>query len=70
MLALQEVTQTMATVKSDFSAKFQTNTDADIEATQFTSGEEVTVVQTWDNFFLIKDNDGHFYNVAKENIQP
>ncbi|RYF08216.1 MAG: hypothetical protein EOO40_07975 [Deltaproteobacteria bacterium] len=60
----------MATVRSDFSAKFQTSKESDLESTDFKAGDEVTVVQSWDEFFLIKDDNGHYYNVAKDHIQP
>lgn len=60
----------MATVKSDFAAKFQTTKDGDIEETQFKRGDEVSLVQTWDQFVLIRDAHGHFYNVPKDKIEP
>lgn len=59
----------MATVKSNFVAKLQTSKNAEMEETAFSSGDSVTVVQTWDNFYLIKDDDGHFYNVRKDLIE-
>lgn len=59
----------MAKIAKDFVAKFQTTKDGDMEETQFKAGDDISVVQTWQNHFLIKDKNGHFYNVAKELIQ-
>lgn len=59
----------MATVKTAFTAKFQTTKDGDIEETSFGAGDSVTIVQTWDRFYLIKDDNGHYYNVPKANIE-
>lgn len=58
----------MATVNEDFTAKYQTTKDADIEETGFSAGDEVEIVQTWDEYVLIKDDDGHLYNVPKDKI--
>jgi NADPH-dependent curcumin reductase CurA len=58
----------MATFKEDFTAKYQTTKDADIEETTFAAGDEVSSVQTWDDYVLVKDDDGHFYNVPKDKI--
>jgi hypothetical protein len=58
----------MATIKEDISLKFQTTKDGDIEETSFSSGDEVDVVSTWDAYYLIKDKDGHFYNIPKDKL--
>lgn len=58
----------MATMHRDLSAKFQTTKDGDIEQTHFKAGDAVTVVQIWDRFVLIKDAEGHFYNVPKDAV--
>ena len=59
----------MATVRVPFTAKFQTTKDGDIESTSFSAGTEVTIVQTWDKFYLIKDDGGHYYTVTKDKIE-
>jgi hypothetical protein len=59
----------MATFKEDFTAKYQTTKDADIEETTFSTGDSVKLVQTWDDYVLIKDDDGHFYNIPKDKIE-
>ena len=54
----------MPSFNADHTAKYQTTKDADIEETSFSAGDEVTLIQKWDNeFVLVKDDDGHFYNV-------
>ncbi len=59
----------MATFNADHTAKYQTTTDADIEEKNFQSGDEVSLVQKWDNgFVLIKDDDGIYYNVPQDII--
>ena len=58
----------MATIKEEITLKFQTTKDGDIEETSFSAGDEVSVIQEWAHHFLIKDDDGHFYNVAKDKI--
>ncbi len=60
----------MASVKQDFIAKYQTTTDGDVEEKQFSTGETVSIVQTWEHHYLIKDKDGHYYNIKKELISP
>ena len=60
----------MATVKEDITLKYQTTKDGDIEETSFSAGDDVEMVQSWDNadFCLIKDDDGHFYNIPKDKL--
>lgn len=58
----------MATLNQDIALKFQTTKDGDIEETQFAAGADVEVVQEWDDHVLIKDDDGHFYTVAKSQV--
>ena len=58
----------MATFKEDTTLKFQSTKDGDMEETDFSAGDEVEIVETWDNHFLIKDDDGHYYNVTKDKL--
>ena len=48
----------------------ETTVDGDMEETSFSSGDEVEVVQKWDEapFVLIKDDDGHFYNIPADKL--
>ena len=58
-----------ATFTSDVELKLATNKDADIETVTFHAGDTAHIVKTWDRFFLIKDDNGHYYNVPKDKIQ-
>ena len=58
----------MATVTQHITLKFQTTKDGDVEEVEFAAGDSLTVVQTWDRFYLVKDKDGHYYNVPKDKI--
>lgn len=58
----------MATIARTLTVKLRPNKDSDIEETTLTAGEEVKVVQKWQHFFLIKDNEGHFINVPHDAI--
>ena len=60
----------MASVKQQFTAKYQTTKDGDMEEATFSVGDSVTIVHTWAEHFLIKDRDGHYYNIKKELITP
>lgn len=60
----------MATIKEDVTLKYQTTKDGDVEEVSFGAGDDVDVVQTWDNapYVLIKNSDGHYFNVPKDKI--
>ena len=58
----------MATFNEDITLKLGTTKDGDIEETEFSSGDEVEILETWSNHYLIKDDDGHYYNVTKDKI--
>lgn len=59
----------MATINRDLTANFQTTKDGDVEQTHFKAGDSVTLVQIWDAFVLIKDDEGHFYNLPKDAVE-
>ncbi len=58
----------MATLQQDIILKLVTTKDGDIEDVPFKKGDTVTVVQAWDDFYLVKDGNGHYYNVHKDKI--
>lgn len=59
----------MATVKEGFTYKYQANKNSGIEETTFSPGDEVEVVQEWNNdMCLIRDADGVVYNVPTNNL--
>jgi len=60
----------MATITEDITLKLQTTVDGDMEETEFSAGAEVEIVQRWDEapYVLIKDDDGHFYNIPADKL--
>lgn len=60
----------MATIARKIEAGLRTNKDSEVETVSFDAGDEVDVVKTWDHFYLVKDAEGHFYNLPKDAITP
>lgn len=60
----------MASIKEDITLKLQTTVDGEIEENNFSAGTEVEVVQEWGEagYTLIKDDDGHFYNIPSDKL--
>ena len=56
----------MATLKQAHTAKFITTKEGEVEETAFEAGVEVQVMQVWSAYCLVKDSDGHFYNIPKD----
>jgi hypothetical protein len=57
-----------ATVKVDFTAILLLNKHADPEPVHFKVGDALSLMQTWNHFYLVKDAEGHFYNVSKDKL--
>ena len=55
----------MANIKEDIVLKFITTTDGDIEETNFSAGDEVEVLEEWENHFLIKDDEGKLFETTE-----
>ena len=60
----------MATIKEDVVLKYRATVDDDVEETNFSAGDEVEMVQHWEEagYYLIKDDDGHFYNIPADKL--
>ena len=58
----------MATIKEDITLKFITTKDSDVEETSFSAGDEVELLETWDHYYLIKDDEGHHYSIPKDKL--
>ena len=58
----------MATFTEETTLKYITTTDGDLEEHTFSSGDEITVLEEWDDYYLIKDDDDHIYNVPHDKI--
>lgn len=60
----------MATIKQSITVGLVTTKDGDLEQVSFAAGDEVQVVKAWDAFYLVKDDEGHYYNLKKELVEP
>lgn len=59
----------MATVKEEFTYKFQSNKNSEIEEASFSPGDEVEVINEWgDDTCLIRNGAGVVFNVPKKNL--
>ena len=52
--------------REDITLKHQANLGEEIEEIEFSSGDELTVLQEWDEAWLVKGEGGQFFNVRKE----
>lgn len=59
----------MATIKESVTLKFITTTDGDMEEKNFAAGESIEIMETWEAHYLIKDDDGHLYNIQKSFVE-
>ncbi len=53
------------TLKVDTTLKHQSNLGEEVEDVAFEAGKEFTVLKEWESAYLIKDEDGKLFNVAK-----
>lgn len=60
----------MATIARTLTAKLRPNKDSDIEEIILNEGDDVKLVQKWEHFYLIKDNEGHFINLPHDAVNP
>ena len=50
--------------------KHQANLGEDIEEVECQAGEELTVLQEWEQSYLVKNDDGKLFNVSKQIVEP
>ncbi len=48
----------------------QPNLGEQVEGVEFEEGEELSVLQEWDDAYLLKNNDGKLFNVSKSLVDP
>ena len=58
------------TVKEACTLKHQANLGEDIEEVECSQGEELTVLQEWEQSYLVKNDDGKLFNVSKQIVEP
>ena len=58
----------MATIKNAITLKHQSNLGEDCEDVAFSEGDEVTVLNEWENSSLCKNADGMLFNIPKAQL--
>jgi len=58
----------MATMRRALTLKHQANTGEDVEEVSFEAGESVTILKTWRDTYLIKNDSGLVFNIAKQDV--
>ena len=59
----------MATIKKAITLKHQSNRDEDPEEVAFSEGDEVTVLNEWEDSSLCKNEDGLLFNIPKAQLE-
>ncbi len=54
----------------DISLRYQANLGEDVSSDDFSAGDELTVLQEFDNAWLAKSDDGKLFNVKKDQAEP
>jgi hypothetical protein len=55
--------------KDSVTLKAQANLGEEVEDFEFEAGAELQVLQTWENAYLVKNDDGRLFNVKKELVE-
>ena len=58
------------TMKADATLRFQSNLGEEVQEVELSAGDELAVLQEWETAWLVKDADGHLFNVKKELADP
>jgi hypothetical protein len=59
----------MATIKKAMTLKHRANLGEELEEVAFAEGDEVTVLQDWENASLCKSEDGMLFNIPKSHLK-
>jgi hypothetical protein len=59
----------MATIKKAMTLKHRANLGEELEDVAFAEGDEVTVLQAWEERSLCKNEDGMLFNIAKTHLE-
>jgi len=57
-------------IKKSVSYKHQANLGEDVAEVSLSEGDELTVLQDWENAWLAKTSDGKLFNVKKNVAEP
>ena len=58
----------MATIKQAITLKHQANLGEEFEDVAFAEGDEVTVLNEWEDSCLCKSEDGRHFNISKAHL--
>jgi hypothetical protein len=58
----------MATIKKAITLKHRANLGEDTEDVAFSEGDEVTVLNEWEDRSLCKNEDGRLFNIPKAHL--
>jgi hypothetical protein len=56
-------------MKEACSLNHQANLGEEVDEVPFEAGEELTVLQEWENSYLVKNSDGKLFNVGKNLVE-
>ena len=59
----------MATIKKAITLKHQANLGEDPEEVAFSEGDEVTILNEWEDRSLCKNEDGLLFNIPKAQLE-
>ena len=57
-------------ITGSVSLKHQANLGEDVEEIELSEGDELSVLQEWENAWLAKTSDGKLFNVKKDAAEP
>ncbi len=55
-------------VKEATTLKAQANLGEEVEDIEFEAGEELSVLNEWENHYLVKNADGRLFNIRKDQV--
>jgi hypothetical protein len=58
----------MATIKKAITLKHQANLSEELQDVAFAEGDEVTVLNEWEDSSLCKSEDGRHFNISKAHL--
>jgi hypothetical protein len=59
----------MATIAKAITLKHRANLGEEIEDVAFSEGDEVTVMQEWEDCSLCRNEDGWLFNIPKSHLE-
>ena len=60
----------MASLSRAITLKHKPNVGEDVVDVEFDAGTEVTILEKWENHYLVKDGEGRVFNAPKDAVTP